>query len=73
MPRGWSRLRAQVLLEEPRCRSCGGPSTEVDHVLARANGGTDDRANLAALCSACHAAKTVRDRTDARRRKRAAR
>jgi 5-methylcytosine-specific restriction protein A len=58
---GWSRLRAQVLAEEPQCRLCGAPSTEVDHIRAKAFGGTDDRSNLQALDTACHKRKTAAD------------
>lgn len=33
---------------------------EIDHVLARANGGTDDLENLAASCGPCNAKKGAR-------------
>ena len=36
-------------------------ATEVDHVLPKAKGGTDDLKNLQSICSACHRAKTLRD------------
>jgi 5-methylcytosine-specific restriction protein A len=57
----WARLRAQVLAEEPQCRLCGAPATEVDHIQAKAFGGTDDRSNLQALDTACHKRKTAAD------------
>ncbi len=70
MPPGWSRLRRQVLREQPTC-SCGEPSTEVDHILARSLGGDPiDRRNLQALCSIHHREKTNRDRAQAMRLKR---
>lgn len=50
----WRRIRARVLAEEPRCRWCGDPSTTVDHIVPRARGGGDDRANLAASCEPCN-------------------
>ena len=31
----------------------------VDHIKPKAEGGTDDLANLQAICRACHAAKTA--------------
>jgi 5-methylcytosine-specific restriction protein A len=34
-------------------------ATEVDHVLPRSEGGTDDQANLQPICHPCHVAKTV--------------
>ena len=61
----WQRLRRQVLAEEPLCRACKPRVTAavaVDHIVPKAKGGTDDRANLQPLCQACHDAKTARDR-----------
>jgi 5-methylcytosine-specific restriction protein A len=55
----WRRIRARVLGEEPNCRLCGAPATEVDHILPIAIGGTHDRANLRALCRADHKAATA--------------
>lgn len=39
---------------------CGERATDVDHVLARARGGTNDWVNLEALCHGCHSRKTNR-------------
>ena len=36
-------------------------STQVDHVLARANGGTHSEDNLEGICDLCHAQKTTID------------
>ncbi len=58
--RPWRRIREQVLTEEPFCRLCGAPSAEVDHLIPRAHGGSDERGNLRALCVACHASRTAR-------------
>ncbi|WCB45049.1 HNH endonuclease [Nitratidesulfovibrio vulgaris] len=60
----WRALRAQVLREEPLCRACAAQgritaATDVDHIVSRAQGGTDDRANLQPLCHACHSRKTA--------------
>lgn len=56
-----SELRKAVLAERGRkCEKCGGRGRlEVDHVLPRAQGGTDDRANLMVLCVGCHAEKSA--------------
>lgn len=37
---------------------CDAPALDVDHIIALWNGGTNDRSNLEALCSTCHAQKT---------------
>ena len=37
------------------------PSTEVDHVVPKACGGTDDPSNLQGSCRKCHSAKTARE------------
>jgi len=58
---GWSRLRAQVLAEEPNCW-CGERASTVDHRVARAFGGTDQRSNLRSLCPQHAAAKDLDDR-----------
>lgn len=63
----WTRIREQVLAEEPRCRLCGQRSTTVDHIVSRAQGGSDARGNLRGLCAACHQAKTGRESARARR------
>ena len=39
------------------CRWCAGPATTVDHVIARALGGTDALDNLAAACLSCNSAR----------------
>ena len=51
-----------------RCEACGISSEEraleVDHIIPRNNGGSDDRSNLQALCFKCNAQKRDRDDTD---------
>lgn len=37
-----------------RCRLCGAPAVEVDHVVRLADGGSDGMVNKRALCVACH-------------------
>lgn len=54
------------------CCSCGrtsrdGYPLEVDHILPRSKGGTDDEENLQTLCWLCNSGKSNRDQTDLRR------
>lgn len=42
------------------CAYCPGPYDEVDHVLARRHGGTDDPANLLPACFACNNSKRAK-------------
>jgi 5-methylcytosine-specific restriction enzyme A len=65
----WRAMRARVLREEPRCRLCGAPSTDVDHRVAHADGGSDDRSNLRALCNPCHKKVTAEQNKARRNRK----
>jgi len=49
------------------CKGCktpfsGGLKPTIDHVVAKINGGTRDRANLQALCGPCNSRKAVLDR-----------
>lgn len=62
--RPWRRLRDQVMQRDKHlCQPCKAQgryteATQVDHIVPIAEGGTDDRANLQAICSPCHEAKT---------------
>jgi diadenosine tetraphosphate (Ap4A) HIT family hydrolase/5-methylcytosine-specific restriction endonuclease McrA len=53
-----------------RCELCGESAErkalEVDHVVPRNKGGSDDAGNLQALCYSCNAMKRDRDSTDFR-------
>jgi ATP adenylyltransferase len=53
-----------------RCEACGCSveerALEVDHIIPRNIGGSDDRSNLQALCYVCNAQKRDRDDTDFR-------
>jgi diadenosine tetraphosphate (Ap4A) HIT family hydrolase/5-methylcytosine-specific restriction endonuclease McrA len=54
-----------------RCELCGVSADvralEVDHIIPRNKGGTDDPDNLQALCYSCNAMKRDRDATDFRK------
>ncbi len=63
----WRALSLQVRAEEPRCRICGAPSTQTDHITPKARGGTDARSNLRALCDDCHLSVTAHQRASRRR------
>ena len=57
--RPWRRLRARILLRDGyTCQSCQRVFLEhhldVDHIIPKADGGTDDPANLRTLCRPCH-------------------
>ncbi len=60
--RPWRRKRAAILVrDEYTCQTCGiiTLQLEVDHIVNRARGGSDDEANLQALCIPCHKLKTA--------------
>ena len=64
-------LRYEVLKRAKfRCELCGtsaeDKALEVDHIVPRNQGGTDDLSNLQALCYSCNAMKRDRDDTDFR-------
>jgi 5-methylcytosine-specific restriction protein A len=69
----WDHIRKEVMKRDMRlCQPClkenrVTPAHAVDHIVAKARGGTDDLANLQAICRACHLDKTL---TDSGRRKR---
>jgi 5-methylcytosine-specific restriction enzyme A len=64
----WNRLRQTILRRDQHlCQSClklgrPTPANQVDHILAKAKGGTDDDTNLQALCKPCHEAKSAEER-----------
>jgi ATP adenylyltransferase len=53
-----------------RCELCGisadNKALEVDHIIPRNNGGSDEESNFQALCYSCNAMKRDRDDTDFR-------
>ena len=64
-------IRYEVLKRAKfRRELCGGSADEkaleVDHIVPRNNGGTDDLSNFQSLCYSCNAMKRDRDDTDFR-------
>jgi diadenosine tetraphosphate (Ap4A) HIT family hydrolase len=64
-------IRYEVLKRAKfRCELCGVPADEkaleVDHIVPRNKGGSDDATNLQALCYSCNAMKRDTDDTDFR-------
>lgn len=55
----WKKLRAFVRERDGGvCRRCGAPqSWRVDHIIPRAEGGSDHPSNLQLLCDNCDAVK----------------
>ncbi|OTG85834.1 HNH endonuclease [Acinetobacter sp. ANC 4558] len=61
----WQKLRKRILQRDQYlCVTCMAKgrvteATDVDHIVAKAHGGTDDESNLQSLCSPCHKEKTA--------------
>lgn len=54
----WSILRAKVFATKGcLCTYCGDDAGQVDHVIPRSRGGSDDLENLVPCCGACNLAK----------------
>jgi ATP adenylyltransferase len=65
-------LRYEILKKAKfRCELCGTSAEEkaleVDHIIPRNKGGSDDMSNLQSLCYSCNAMKRDRDDTDLRK------
>ena len=63
-------LRFEVLKRDRVCQLCGNTKDadrlEVDHIVPRSKGGTNDLSNLQVLCAPCNRGKSNRDDTDFR-------
>ena len=58
----WRSLRLEILRRDPICKMCGvAPSVHVDHIIPRAQGGSDRPDNLRGLCQRDHNARTARE------------
>ena len=56
----WQQIRRRVLQQSPMCeKGCGRRARDVDHIIAAADGGSDARSNLRALCNPCHKEHTA--------------
>jgi hypothetical protein len=42
------------------CFYCGDPAKTWDHIIARANGGSDDPTNLVPVCTPCNSSKSAK-------------
>lgn len=65
--RALQQRNARILANEPLCRPCRQAdritaATEVDHIIALCNGGTEDPANLQPICETCNDLKAIRER-----------
>jgi 5-methylcytosine-specific restriction enzyme A len=64
----WTKTRARIMRRDcgicQPCKRAGraAEAREVDHIVSKANGGTEDDANLQAICTPCHKAKTATER-----------
>lgn len=73
--RQWRAIRQRVLYRDRyRCTiggpECAGTAIEVDHIVNKAAGGTDDLTNLRSVCSECHRVLTQAQAQAGRRRSR---
>lgn len=68
----WDKLRKLVIKRDGyQCQECKRqgmvtPGQDVDHIVNKANGGTDMLSNLQYLCRACHKDKTARESNEGR-------
>ena len=59
LPKNWAVLRRRVLRSSDVCSICGqSGADEVDHILPRHKGGSDEPENLRAVHRRCHARKS---------------
>lgn len=63
----WRKIRVRILKRDnylcQPCKRAGklSPANEVDHVINKERGGTDDDDNLQSICGDCHKAKTAKE------------
>lgn len=69
----WERIRKLVLSRDKGlCQPCLAEgkyrtARQVDHIVPKAKGGTDDDSNLQSICVDCHQRKTQQEAKEARR------
>ena len=54
--------RREVEVVGQRCRHCGEPAEELDHIVPLSRGGPDTAANRQPMCRRCHQTKTTEQR-----------
>ena len=65
--RRWMAIRNRIFIRDcGLCQECQRngritPGTQVDHIVALANGGSNDDSNMELLCADCHDRKTNAD------------
>ena len=70
----WQKLRKLIIARDcALCQPCkrkgrATPFAAVDHIKPKAQGGTDDAANLQAICAACHLEKSLAESAQAQGR-----
>lgn len=63
----WDKLRKVIMARDKGlCQSClrtGRPekASQVDHIVPKSQGGTDEPSNCEAICLPCHKVKTARE------------
>ena len=62
----WQQRRKEFIKTHPTCSKCSRPTTDVDHRVPKAQGGSDDDSNLQPLCSFHHKQKTAHERRQVR-------
>jgi 5-methylcytosine-specific restriction endonuclease McrA len=74
MPAGWDKVRRRVLRGSSVCYLCNKPGAdEVDHLIPRHKGGSDEESNLRPVHRFCHAKKSSAEGHARKRALRAAR
>lgn len=54
----WAIMKAKVFATKgSHCHYCGRDASQVDHVIPRSRGGTDDLSNLVPACAPCNLSK----------------
>lgn len=68
----WKKLREKVLIRDGYlCQKCLASdiitlATDVDHIVNKKRGGSDQMSNLESLCNPCHKEKTKKERLHGR-------
>lgn len=57
----WQAIRARILKRDPICGElgCTARSSQVDHIIPKSRGGSDQDSNLRGMCRRHHSRKTV--------------